>query len=59
MGTPHEPDPDRKMANEPATPTKEALEEPKPFAFIERPHVARDVYISRPELGRDPAKQDR
>lgn len=59
MGTPHQRDPDRNKATEPANPTKEAPDEPKPFAFIERPHVARDVYISRPELGRDPAKQDK
>jgi hypothetical protein len=61
MGTPHQPDPDRtrQKTNEPADPKQKAPEEPKPFAFIERPHVAREVYISRPELGRDPAKRDK
>ena len=58
MGAPHKPDADRK--NEPATPTKTTPEDGKPpFAFIERPHVEREVYISRPELGRDPAKRDK
>ena len=56
MGAPHKPDADRQ--NEPATPTNKP-EEGKPFAFIERPHVEREVYISRPELGRDPAKRDK
>ena len=57
MGTPQHVDPDRTKTTEPATPASPP-EDKKPFAFIERPHVAREVYISRPELGRDPAKRD-
>jgi hypothetical protein len=59
MTTPHHPDPDRKKTTEPARATNPPEEDRKPFAFIERPHVAREVYISRPELGRDPAKRDK
>ena len=59
MGTPHHADPDRKKSNEPASPTPAAADDRKPFAFVERPRVEREVYISRPELGRDPAKRDK
>src|SRR2546430_17620660 len=31
-------------------------EEPKAFEFVERPRVEPEIYISRPELGRDPAQ---
>ena len=31
-------------------------EEPKAFEFVERPRVEPEIYISRPELGRDPAE---
>jgi hypothetical protein len=57
MGTPHQADPGKKT-NDPSAPTTAASEDKKPFAFIERPHIAREVYISRPELGRDPTKRD-
>jgi hypothetical protein len=54
MGTPLKSDPaPRDPADKPVVPKKPEPEEPKPFEFIERPRVARDVYISRPELGRD------
>jgi hypothetical protein len=54
MGTLLKPDPDpRDPAAKPAVPAKPEPEDPKPFEFIERPRIERDVYISRPELGRD------
>ena len=59
MGTSHHSDPDRKKSDEPATPVTSAPDDRKPFAFVERPRVEREVYISRPELGRDPAKRDK
>ena len=31
-------------------------EERKAFEFVERPRVEPEIYISRPELGRDPAE---
>src|SRR5256712_11675944 len=31
-------------------------EEPKAFEFVERPRVEPEIYVSRPELGRDPAQ---
>jgi hypothetical protein len=59
MSTPHRADPDSEKAKEPATPTIAGPEDKMPFAFVERPHVEAEVYISRPELGRDPVKRDR
>jgi hypothetical protein len=54
MGTLLKPDPDPgEPADTEAVPPKAEPEEPKPFEFIERPPIERDVYISRPELGRD------
>jgi hypothetical protein len=54
MGTLLKPDPDPlDPAGKAVVPPKPEGEDPKPFEFIERPRKERDVYISRPELGRD------
>ena len=58
MGTLLKPDPDGldPVKTTAVSPTPEP-EDPKPFEFVERPRIERDVDISRPELGRDPTKE--
>jgi hypothetical protein len=48
---------DRKPADQPdkiVDGAEDDTKEHKPFEFVERPRVEPDVYISRPELGRNP-----
>jgi hypothetical protein len=47
-----DPDPPDDVAK-PSVPPDPEAEAAKPFEFVERPRKAPDIYISRPELGRE------
>ena len=58
MSTPPRSDPDAPgEMDEPPSPAETPVDR-EPFEFVERPHIEREIYISRPRLGRDPAKRD-
>ena len=58
MSKPPRSDPDAPgEMNESPSPA-EAPVDREPFEFVERPHVKREIYISRPRFGRDPAQRD-
>jgi hypothetical protein len=58
VSTPPRSDPDAPgETDQPASPA-EAPADREPFEFVERPRVKGEIYISRPALGRDPAKRD-
>lgn len=58
MGTLLKPDPDpRGNGGKPHVPPEPETDDPKPHEFVERPRKAPNIYISRPEFGRDPDKR--
>ena len=58
MSTSPRSDPDARSENGQATEPAETPVDREPFEFVERPHIEREIYISRPRFGRDPAKRD-